>query len=55
MTKDCREDSHGDEGCKCGGENDKSRVLHRHQSGNEERFVANLGEDDHRERENKGV
>ena len=55
MAQNGREDCHCDEGGKGGREDDKSRVLHGHQGGDQECFVANLGKDDHRKGENEGV
>lgn len=49
VTEDGGEDSHGDEGGKCGCEDDQPRVAHGHESGHKEGLVANLGEDDHGE------
>ena len=55
MAQHGRENCHCNEGGKGGREDDKPRVLHRHQSSDQKCFVPNLGKDDHREGEDEGV
>lgn len=55
MAQNGRQDCHRNEGGEGGREDDKSRVLHRHQGSDQKRFVADLGKYDHRKGEDEGM
>ena len=55
VAEDGRENCHGDEGGERGREDDEARVFHCHEGGDQEGFVADLGEDYHCEGEEEGV
>jgi hypothetical protein len=55
MTHDSRENSHDNQGGEGSREDKKTGVPHSHERGHQERLISNLREDDHCERQDKGV